>query len=180
MTVDTTFRARIVGELACQKHPYLQTLNVVVISCVEMAPPKPAETAPGKKDKMAENPAKNLSGEITPSLNLWEIEFSDSVLFREGPTPSSHHHCRLPLTLFRRWSADRSRHHCHNLIRLFAAFHPDYICSTPRSPLRRLLPSALAARYYYGALGSQLSSLLEPYATTRRPTSTLRYYGYLR
>lgn len=84
MTVDTTLRNRIVGELTCQKNSYLQTINTVVVSCVETAPPKPAETAPEKKDKKA----KHVSGEIALSPKLWEIEFGDSVLFPEGPRPS--------------------------------------------------------------------------------------------
>ena len=93
MTVDPTLRTRVVGELACQKNSYLQTINTVVVSCVEMATPKPAEIASGKKVKKAKNPSETASGEITPSPKLWEIEFGDSVLFPEGPQRSSNHHC---------------------------------------------------------------------------------------
>lgn len=82
MTADAAPRTRIVGELACQRDSYLRTLDSVVISCVEVSQQKPNDTAPVMKDKKTKNRTSN--DEITEGQRMWEIEFSDSVLFPEG------------------------------------------------------------------------------------------------
>ena len=87
MTVDTAPRTRIVGELACQRDSYLQTLDTVVISCVEASPQKPNDTAPVVKDKKPKN-SRVSNDEISRVQKMWEIEFADSVLFPEGTSTS--------------------------------------------------------------------------------------------
>jgi len=78
MTVESIPTTRMVGELACQKNSYLETLGTMVMSCTE----RPTEVSAGKKDKKVKNASDRGSSD---SPKIWEIEFADSVLFPEGP-----------------------------------------------------------------------------------------------
>ena len=71
-------QSRPVGALACQKDSYLRTLDAEVISCekVSLEPKKNRQN--GRKDELK-----------ATQQDLWQVEFTDSVLFPEGmPNPS--------------------------------------------------------------------------------------------
>ena len=71
--MTAVLRSRPVGSLACQKDSYLRTLEAEVVSCERYVP-----AVTGNKTK----PSK--SGTQTPNNDLWQVEFTDSVLFPEG------------------------------------------------------------------------------------------------
>ena len=82
----TVLQSRPVGALACQKDSYLTSLDVEVVSCTKYAP-----DVDGKSSKSKAKQALSLSGK-----DLWQVEFTDSVLFPEGISfqrvPSDLHH----------------------------------------------------------------------------------------
>lgn len=67
-------QSRSVGALACQKDSYLTSLDVEVVSCTKFTP-----DVGEKSSKSKAKPASSVSGK-----DLWQIEFTDSVLFPEG------------------------------------------------------------------------------------------------
>jgi hypothetical protein len=77
-----TIQGCVVGALACQRDSYLQTIDTVVVSCVELSPQKSDETV---NDYITKSSSKVSKTELSSTpLKLWEIEFADSVLFPEG------------------------------------------------------------------------------------------------
>ncbi|GAB7358317.1 hypothetical protein MBLNU230_g2390t1 [Neophaeotheca triangularis] len=69
--------SQIVGNLACQRDSYLQTLQTEVIACTKLEPPNPQPaTTEGSKHRPGET---------------WQVECADSVLFPEGGGQPSDH-----------------------------------------------------------------------------------------
>lgn len=71
----------VVGALACQRDSYLQKLESEVISCTELPPHN--ITSKGAKSK-SKNPTALTKDLDLSSGRVWQIEFTDSVLFPEG------------------------------------------------------------------------------------------------
>lgn len=130
-------RGRVVGALACQRDSYLRSLDTEVISCVKFSPPKPSQNGT-KKQK----PTTDASKTSAP-LDLWLVEFADSVLFPEG---ASQHSATTWLIwadkTFRRRPTVRPWYH-PTLVPSIIGVYPDYICSTSRTALCPSFPKAL-------------------------------------
>src|SRR5579862_2246173 len=77
-------RSRVVGDLACQRHSYLQTIDTEVISCVELPPRSAGQNTPETETKV---PIRLSEDECSSTSLKWLIEFADSVLFPEGTAP---------------------------------------------------------------------------------------------
>lgn len=73
-------QSRPVGSLACQKDSYLRTLEATVLSCTKLTQPPEKSRVSKKTLEKAEDDS------ATKEKEVWQIEFSDSVLFPEGTT----------------------------------------------------------------------------------------------